>query len=315
MNLINSHSSKHSALLVTILCSVFILSGCGGGGGGGGGHSKAGAAALAYDHGFDDGFADDTEYFLGYDDSFLNDTVDTSFYQGDTIPFSAEITYDAGYWDGQFDAYNDGYFVAYRYAFIIGFSEGYDNAYWPDYLDFLANDWHDEYLHAGFSDGYNDGFSEGRIFGAYDYEAFWASDWLDAFLDWEYGTDLYFAEVDKGTGVYGPVILYEWGSTPYAMIAFTKQARSDNPSPIRMRANTSTSTKEFALRAVNTLDVSRTLSPEQEAALNITPTDTTRTSRALTLSTTWRERIDTYQQQGTGLRSAHRTRTGTRTAQ
>jgi len=157
-----------------------------------------------YDDGYDDGFALDEEYYLGYDDSWFTIGFTPIYYQGGDIPFIPDFSYDAGYYDGIFDAYNDGYFVAYNYAFIIGFSEGYDNAYWPDYLTFLANDTHTDYLNGGFSDGYNDGFSEGRVFGGFDYEVFLPFDWLDAFLDWESGTDLYFEEIDVGTGEFGP---------------------------------------------------------------------------------------------------------------
>src|SRR5690606_33914571 len=113
--------------------------------------------------------------------------------------------------------YNDGYFTSYRYAFIIGWSEGYDAAFYPDYLAFLALDQHTENLNGGWGDGYNDGFSEGRVFGAYDYEAGLAFDWEDALLDYEDGVDLYFEEVDVGTGALGPVFLYEYGTDPLTL--------------------------------------------------------------------------------------------------
>lgn len=290
MNTKKRYTKKAGLTLLSLLCAALIVAGCGGGDSSDNGPPKP---QVAYDNGYEDGFLDDAEYFLGYDDSFLNETVDATFYQGDLIPFIEEISYAAGFWDGQFDAYNDGYFVAYRYAFIIGFSEGYDNAFWSDYLDFLANDWHVELLHAGFSDGYNDGFSEGRIFGAADYEANWAFNWLDAFRDWESGTDLYFEEVDKGTGIYGPVILYEWGQNPLDLNFATSQARTQ--SYAIMRANPSKGTRSTAPNS--TIDLARTLSTEQEAALNVSPDTTSRTNRPLTLITTWGERIDSYQQQ------------------
>ena len=297
----------HSPLLLTLLCSVLVFSGCGGGGGG----SFNGDGGLAeYNFGYDDGYADNSEYFLGYDESFLNEGDGESWYSGDLIPFLDELSYDAGFYDGQFEAYNDGYFVAYRFAFIIGFSEGYDNAYWDDYLDFLANDWHVELSHAGFSDGYNDGFSEGRIFGAYDYEAFLSFDWFDAFLDWESGTDLYFEEVDKGTGIYSYVVLYEWGQNPHILEAFGLRGVTETSSLIKMRADGDTATRSVG---VSTIEVARDLTAEQASLLDVNPLTTSRTDRDLALSTTWRERIDLYQNQVQGLTAkTHTTRTGVR---
>ena len=313
MNTILSKTTQRGLIPLILLSGALVFSGCGGGGGGSISAEPSGVAA--YDFGYEAGFADNAEYFLGYDDSFDNDSNGPSLYQGDLIPFLDEITYDAGFWDGQFEAYNDGYFVAYRFAFIIGFSEGYDNAYWADYLDFLANDLHVELLHAGFRDGYNDGFSEGRIFGAYDYEAFWSFDWLNAFLDWESGTDLYFSEVDKGTGAFGPVILYEWGQNPFTLSLGVSQARSNISSANRMRMISSAGTR--AVGPVSTIDAAREFTLAQEALLNVTPGTTSRTNRPLTLTTTWRERIDSYQQQPlfSASRNVTRTRTGERVAE
>ena len=186
-----------------------------------------------YDVGFADGFALDAKYWEGYDDSM--NTVDAGpiysiYYSGGSIPYVENPPYDgthyeAGYWDGVWYAYNDGYFVAYDYAFTIGFSEGYDMAFQPGWRTFLANDVHTEYDDGGFSDGYNDGFSEGRVFGAWDYDAGWPFDWLDAMMDYRAGTDLVIGDV--GTGEYGPVYLYEYGTDPHD---FLKSARSDRGS-------------------------------------------------------------------------------------
>jgi len=305
--------TKKSILPLGMACAVFMLSGCGGGGGG-----STPTPQEDYAFGFDVGYSDDLEYFFGYDDSFLNETEDEVWYEGDLIPYLDEISFDAGYYDGIFEAYNDGYFVAYRYAFIIGFSEGYDNAYWDDYLDFLAGDWHDELLHAGFSDGYNDGFSEGRIFGAYDYEAFLEFDWLDAFLDWESGTDLYFEEVDKGTGEFGPVVLYEWGINPHEFFASPARSIADGPKRptkketlwMRMVANELTRSDP----PTSSVNILRTLTEEQEALLSVSPTETDRSDRILTLTTTWGERINSYNQSALGLRATpQNTRTEDRT--
>lgn len=173
--------------------------------------------ASEYDEGFDDGFLRDDWYWTGFFDSFDSLEYEDVYYQGSDIPFYDDDSYDAGFYDGVWYAYNDGYFTDYRYAFILGFSEGYDAAYYPDYLSFLDNDIHVENANGGWGDGYNDGFSEGRIFGAADYEEGRAFDWLDALVDYESGTDLYFEEIDLGTGVYGPVFLYEYGVDPLTL--------------------------------------------------------------------------------------------------
>lgn len=282
--------------ITPVLVSSLILAGCGGGGGGSSDDSSSPRESQAeYNAGYNDGFAEDSEYFTGYDHSF--DTVGTGpiLYDGDLIPFSDRLTYEAGYWDGIFDAYNDGYFVAYRYAFIIGFSEGYDNAYWADYLSFLASDVHFEYLHGGFSDGYNDGFSEGRIFGAFDYEVALPFDWSDAFLDWEAGTDLYFEEVDKGTGEFGPVLLYEWAQNPHALVdelqeSGLRSTQSDAQS-IRMRM-TDAEARSAVARTMTTAERSRPLTLERADELDTAPESTARTNRELTIPETWLERID-----------------------
>lgn len=278
---------------IPVLALAIMINGCGSGGGGG----SEPEGIDEYNAGFDDGFADDSEYFLGYDDGF--DTVGAGpiFYQGDLIPFSEALTYTAGYWDGQFEAYNDGYFVEYRFAFIIGFSEGYDNAYWSDFLDFLANDMHIEYLHGGFSDGYNDGFSEGRIFGAFDYEVAFPFDWMDAFLDWESGTDLFFEEVNKGTGEFGPVILYEWGTNPHELFELDEAARdtrSTTPA-IRMRKTKVEGDTIESRVETRVVEATRPLTDEQSTVLDTSPISTSRTERGLTLTSTWLERIESIQ--------------------
>lgn len=264
------------ALGLIILAHTTILAGCGSG-------SSSSRQLTSFEHGYADGFARDGEYFLGYDDSWFTIGFAPILYQGGDIPFIDDFSYDAGFFDGLFDAYNDGYFVAYRYALIIGFSEGYDNAYWPDYLDFLAADVHTEYLNGGFSDGYNDGFSEGRVFGAFDFEVFLPFDWLDAFLDWESGTDLFFEEVGVGTGVFGPVTYYEWALDPHFL-------RKPERGAGLMRAEAP------SLRSVSREEprdvIERLLGDSQTAELDVTPTDTPRTSRDLRISESWLDRID-----------------------
>ncbi len=241
-----------------------------------------------YDFGFEDGFARDDWYWQGYDDGY--DTLDFSpiYYQGDTIPYLDELSYDAGFWDGVWWAYNDGYFVDYRYAFILGFSEGYDNAFWPDYLDFLAGDVHVEYLHGGWIDGYNDGFSEGRVFGANDYEQGLPFDWESALLDYEDGVDLYFEEVDVGTGVYGPVYLYEYGTDPHTLKANTVRGDRLLGPERTMRSGL---TKEVDMEG---RELYRALSTDARQRYEVTPENSVRNDRELRLETTWLQRIQSY---------------------
>ncbi len=249
-----------------------------------------------YDLGFDVGFAEDDWYWDGYDDSY--DTVDFGpiYYQGSTIPYIDADTYDAGYWDGVWWAYNDGYFVCYRYAFIIGFSEGYDNAFWPDYLEFLDTDEHTEYLDGGWSDGYADGFSEGRVFGANDYEMGLSFDWEDALYDYESGTDLYFEEVDVGTGEYGPVYLYEYGTDPADLKAAPRPRR---PLDRRLPAI------RQPLGAKQDDDLGsmyRPLLAQAETELSVTPAQSARNTRELRLTTSWLERVQAYTSSAKSLR-------------
>lgn len=266
-----------TGLFGLVALALFLIPACGG---------SSSSHSSSFEKGFDDGFAQDEEYFLGYDESWLTRDDSPILYSGNEIPFIDNFSYDAGFNDGVWTAYHDGYFVAYRTAFIVGFSEGYDNAFWPDYLDFLATDFHDEWGDGGFDDGYNDGFSEGRIFGAFDFEVGLPFDWLDAFLDWQDGTDLFFAEVDLGTGEFGPVILYEWGTDP----TLTKSAQN-----IRIRGshkgmtmrNNSTS-KSSATKSIE--DAPRPRTAEQVEDLSITPTNSLRSDRTLRLDFSWLER-------------------------
>ncbi len=195
-------------------------------GGGGGGSTQ-------YQRGLDDGFLQDDWYWSGFWDSFDTKDYEPLYYQGSTIPELSDDSYDAGYYDGTWYAYNDGYFTDYRYAFIIGFSEGYDAAFYADYPAFLSSDVHIENLNGGWGDGYNDGFSEGRIFGAADYEGGLPFDWLDALLDYESGTDLYFEEFGVGTGEFGPVYLYEYGVDPITLKAARLNRKSVSGRQIR----------------------------------------------------------------------------------
>lgn len=238
-----------------------------------------------YDTGFSDGFARDDQYWIGYFDSFITLDGSVDNYKGSEIPAPTAPPYDQGYWDGVWYAYNDGYFTSYRYAFVIGFSEGYDNAYWPDYLDFLASDTHIEYLNGGFADGYNDGFSEGRVFGAADYEADLPFDWLSALYDYEDGVDLYFEEVDVGTGAYGPVVIYEYGTDPADLSKSNRVSKSGRNTPsIRKSTNP------------DDLELYRPIRDDAKRELNVQPDTSRRSDRTLEVSGTWLDRVNEYLQ-------------------
>ncbi len=238
-----------------------------------------------YDAGFADGFAVDEKYWEGYDDSMATVDAGPIYYSGGSIPYVTFPYYDAGYWDGVWYAYNDGYFVAYDYAFTIGFSEGYDMAFQPGWRSFLANDVHIEYLDGGFSDGYNDGFSEGRVFGAWDYDAGWPFDWLDAMMDYRAGTDLIIGGV--GTGEYGPVYLYEYGTDPHDFLKSVRANRAKRGELLAVRNRDDAKAKSYELSY-------RPLTTEARNALNIAPTTSPRGDRKLTLGSTWLQRINEY---------------------
>ncbi|MBI2425691.1 MAG: hypothetical protein HYV27_22890 [Candidatus Hydrogenedentes bacterium] len=242
-------------------------------------------AQIQYDLGYVAGFAQDDEYWQGFDDSL--DTVDGGaiYYSGSEIPFLDELSYDAGFYDGTWYAYNDGYFVAYDYAFTIGFSEGYDAAFASDWFVFLSNDEHVEWLDGGFTDGYNDGFSEGRILGATDYAQGLPFDWLDAMLYYREPNDVYIEELDLGTGEFGPVFLYEYGTDPLDLVksrnAIDKSLRNRRSG---LQKQDSSGVVVRALRASD-IDYYTYLPAESPRA----------PGRALLLDTTWLERIEAYE--------------------
>ncbi|MFP4172417.1 MAG: hypothetical protein ACLFV4_05840 [Candidatus Hydrogenedentota bacterium] len=254
-----------------------------------------------YDRGFDEGFMEDDEYWYGYFHGY--DTVDsTILYDGHEIPYLDEYSYDAGYYDGLWWAYNDGYFVNYSDAFVIGWSEGYDRGYRSDYLDFLAWDQHTEYLHGGWIDAYNDGFSEGRIFGAADYEDGRTFDWMDALFDYEDEVDLYFEEVDLGTGEFGPVILYEWGQNPHELEKTGEKADSSDAARERIeragRAVPAIRGGEETKAAIKTEEMYRPLTDEMKAELDVKPDTLQRTDEPVSdnLDDTWLDRVTRYRE-------------------
>jgi len=253
------------------------------------GGGSGGDAQQQYDSGFAAGFARDDWYWDGYFDGYYTIAPRPIYYDDSGIPYLESPPYDAGYWDGVWYAYNDGYFVDYHYAFIIGFSEGYDNAYWPDYLAFLARDRHTEFYHGGWIDGYNDGYSEGRVFGANDYEQGIPFDWLGALLDYEDGVDLYFEEVDVGTGAWGPVVLYEYGTNPNSKNRSKHADGALGAITVRCKATRGRHAKSLLG------DLYRPLREDARNELSVTPSESIRSNtHILRINASWYDRIRAY---------------------
>jgi len=247
-----------------------------------------------YDRGYDTGFARNDYYWTGFADSY--DTVDGGdlYYAGSDIPYVENPPYDAGFYDGLWQAYNDGYFVAYDYAFTIGFSEGYDVAHGPGGYAFVQADQHIEWLDGGFSDGYNDGFSEGRVFGAYDWQAGIPFDWFDAMLDYRAGTDLTVGAVSTGNA--GPVYLYEYGTDPYDLI-YGKSAKTIRVPRGEVPAiRKSAGAEKRAENEKQSTGVSyRNLPADVRSNLSVTPAASERGEGAtLRLKTSWLSRVEAY---------------------
>lgn len=270
-------NTKKGLLSLAVLLAALMSAGCPPPGGG--------DPQDDYDTGFLEGFGEDGEYWTGFWDSY--DTVDDSpiYYTGDTIPFVEDPPYESGYWDGVWYAYHDGYFVSYKYAFVLGWSEGYDNGYWPDYLDFLDDDTHIEFLNGGFGDGYHDGFSEGRVFGAADFEADIDFDWLGALLEYESGVDLNFAEIGVGTGAFGPVTYYEYGTDPNDLTKALRKA---------MARRHLTPTVRAKAVDVDDLELYRPLTQDAKNEFSVSYETSLRSDRELLLTSTYLQRIQAY---------------------
>jgi len=243
----------------------------------------------AYDAGFDEGFLVDEEYWLGFDDGYYTRDAGPIYYSGSEIPVVETPESDAGYWDGVWYAYNDGYFVEYDYAFTVGFSEGYDIGYADNWPDILAADEHPEYVDGGWSDGYNDGFSEGLVMGAVDYVDGLPFDWLDGMMYYREGYDVYLEEVDRGTGVYGPVYLYEYGTDPNTLI---EKAATGRRAEMRGAIRKTPGAKTAADAGISY----RTMPGETSARYDTAPASTARAPEtALRVAdTTWNQRIAAY---------------------
>lgn len=237
------------------------------------------------------GFADDDEYWTGFYDSY--DTVDGGpiYYSGSEIPYVEDPPYEAGYYDGLWYAYNDGYFVDYDYAFTIGFSEGYDLAFASDGVEFIQDDEHIEWLDGGFSDGYNDGFSEGRVFGAYDWEAGLDFDWLDAMLDYREGTDLTVGGVSTGNS--GPVELYVYGTDPNDLLKKDARATKRIAAGYTVRGGTAKAKTVAGKQAGDEVSY-RPLPSSVKSDLSVSPGYSPRSKYPLTLTDTWLDRVNDY---------------------
>ncbi len=265
-----------------------------------------------YDEGYYDGFYTDSKYWEGFDDSYLTKPPDGPIlYRGGEIPLYEDGSYEAGYWDGIWYAYNDGYFVSYDYGFVIGFSEGYDIGYDPYWFEFLLNDEHPEYYDGSFMDGYQDGFSEGSVFGAVDYDLGLVFDWETAMWDYRAGEDVYIESLEFGTGAYGVVYLYEYGTDPNinyekgaseakrSKIYSVRQARrnsasDDTPSP---RASVAVAMKQLKQDETEQITY-RALSEAIRTQFDVRPQHSPRsTQRSLTLTDTWLQRIERYNAQ------------------
>lgn len=241
-----------------------------------------------YLRGFDAGFALDEWYWIGFDDSYDTLDYETVYYQGSDIPLVNSPAYDAGYYDGMWYAYNDGYFVAYDYAFTVGFSEGYDLAYYPDYLAFIAQDRHVEYDNGGWVDGYNDGFSEGKFFGGDDYRLGYTYDWIAALDEYRSGTDIYMPELREGTGEYGDVYLYAYGTDPMGNTKSLGVRSGDGRGPLSIRD------RDGGEKAKGAPNDRRPLDEARKSNLGKAPAKSPRSDRDLTLKTTWLQRIESY---------------------
>ena len=248
-----------------------------------------------YDQGFSDGFLVDDEYWRGFDESYGTVDAGPILYSGGDIPYLTSPAYDAGYWDGVWYAYNDGYFVEYDYAFTVGFSEGYDLGFRSNWIDFLTNDEHLEYYDGGFTDGYNDGFSEGRVLGAYDYSNGLANDWLDAMTYYRDGNDVYLDQVGLGTGADGPVVLYTYGTDPNDLVS-KSAGKPENAAVASGGRSIRHSAADTAKAAKTTIpDISyRSLPDNERAHFNTAPAKSPRASAALSITSTWAQRIDAY---------------------
>lgn len=203
-----------------------------------------------YDAGFQTGAASseyEEYFFFGFQDSWLVDSeLDLVRYDDSSIPLYDNESFDAGYYDAIWEGYNNGYFEAYSNAILLGFETGYIVGFETAAL--LVNDadivaYVQDLLffdreHGGFIDGYNDGVWEGRMFGIDDYMREVTKDddnWRLAYSEWFQGINAVIRGTQVGSGDFGPVVFYVWGTDPTAggKAAAAPARKHRSPSPPR----------------------------------------------------------------------------------
>ena len=105
--------------------------------------------------------------------------------------------------------------------------------------------------------------------------------------DYRSGTDLYFEELLLGTGEYGPVYLYEYGLDPAAVKTAGRTLRRG---PAFGAIRTGIAAKDGQAQELSY----RPLTEEIRGDLDKKPDTVSRGGRALTIETTWLERIEAY---------------------
>ncbi|MCP4643003.1 MAG: hypothetical protein GY851_21335, partial [bacterium] len=119
------------------------------------------------------------------------------------------------------------------------------------------------------------------------YEVGLPFDWEDALADYQNETDLYFEEVDVGTGAWGPVEIYRHGDDPMTL-------KSLRPNRAPKDAELRTTRGRLALKSAKDSDIVRPFTSEAEDVLDVQPHNSARNARGLRLTTTWLERVTSY---------------------
>lgn len=300
MRIISKRTFRGASLGLTLLASAFLV-GCEG---------FTGESFILYDLGFEVTFTNTNEHYdRGYSDSF--DVYDNDLpvgcgilYEGDLIGEIDLLTYNAGLLDGEWYAYHDGYFAAYDDAFIIGFSEGYDLAFHEDWPIFLELDQHIEWFDGSFRDGYHDGFTEGRVFGAFDFEdTEFPFDWVDALLFYTFDDDVAIDVTDGLTlssGVDGPAIIYLHGVDPATEITEPSDCTPFSKGTFRSRARVKQ--RDDGIPEFMKRDFTAAVLEVLEATVNSTVRGDRDTDR---LTDTWLDRLIAYEN-ATGKKKSER---------
>ncbi len=110
-------------------------------------------------------------------------------------------------------------------------------------------------------------------------------------LDYRDGTDLVVVDANNaeiGTGSYGPVYLYEYGTDPADLIKSARVHRHPDGRPVPAIRGTADPKADMPPLSY------RSLPQEVQGNLSITPSTTPRGARGLDLGTTWLQRIEAY---------------------